>query len=307
MAPASDWPESLGPSLAAVATIAVVGGALALSRRAARAAELRRLLTGAHSHVMTAAAARWLAAHSRSVTVPGLRVPAGTSRVVVEASSDSQAASALARAACPRGADPSVLANALACVRAWRAYENLLQALDALAGAPFDSGDAAHEAALEGIWRALCPGKERQGGRISRDWEDIGFQGTDPATDFRGMGALGLRHLADVARRRGAFARGEVAAYAADAHRHFPLAITSINCSGWLRDLAQEGTLAPELFQGGCAMEAADEVHGRMLEAFARLWREKRPKTVMDFGEVQGAFMEAARAAARRGEPAFPI
>jgi hypothetical protein len=28
--------------------------------------------------------------------------------------------------------------------------------------------------------------------RISKDWQDIGFQGKDPATDFRGTGYLGL-------------------------------------------------------------------------------------------------------------------
>lgn len=31
--------------------------------------------------------------------------------------------------------------------------------------------------------------------RITKDWQRIGFQGTDPATDFRGMGMLGLRCL----------------------------------------------------------------------------------------------------------------
>jgi len=31
--------------------------------------------------------------------------------------------------------------------------------------------------------------------RISAQWTDIGFQGNDPATDFRGMGILGLLNL----------------------------------------------------------------------------------------------------------------
>lgn len=29
--------------------------------------------------------------------------------------------------------------------------------------------------------------------RISKQWQDIGFQGNNPATDFRGMGLLGLK------------------------------------------------------------------------------------------------------------------
>ncbi len=31
--------------------------------------------------------------------------------------------------------------------------------------------------------------------RITKQWQDIGFQGNDPATDFRGMGLLGLTCL----------------------------------------------------------------------------------------------------------------
>jgi hypothetical protein len=31
--------------------------------------------------------------------------------------------------------------------------------------------------------------------RISDHWAELGFQGKDPATDFRGMGVLGLDQL----------------------------------------------------------------------------------------------------------------
>ena len=31
--------------------------------------------------------------------------------------------------------------------------------------------------------------------RLSKQWQDVGFQGNNPATDFRGMGLLGLRCL----------------------------------------------------------------------------------------------------------------
>lgn len=31
--------------------------------------------------------------------------------------------------------------------------------------------------------------------RITKQWTDIGFQGEDPMTDFRGMGMLGLNQL----------------------------------------------------------------------------------------------------------------
>lgn len=31
--------------------------------------------------------------------------------------------------------------------------------------------------------------------RVSNQWTEVGFQGDDPATDFRGMGLLGLNQL----------------------------------------------------------------------------------------------------------------
>ena len=31
--------------------------------------------------------------------------------------------------------------------------------------------------------------------RVTKQWQDIGFQGEDPKTDFRGMGMLGLHNL----------------------------------------------------------------------------------------------------------------
>ena len=34
--------------------------------------------------------------------------------------------------------------------------------------------------------------------RISKEWIDIGFQGADPATDFRGAGIVGLKQLLSI-------------------------------------------------------------------------------------------------------------
>lgn len=43
------------------------------------------------------------------------------------------------------------------------------------------------QAMLEALWAALKPGVSRQGGRVTSEWGEIGFQGKDPATDFRYM------------------------------------------------------------------------------------------------------------------------
>ena len=43
------------------------------------------------------------------------------------------------------------------------------------------------------LWNNLM--KRELTARISKDWQEIGFQGNNPATDFRGMGLLGLKCL----------------------------------------------------------------------------------------------------------------
>lgn len=41
----------------------------------------------------------------------------------------------------------------------------------------------------------MLKGEAKLTNRVSRQWEEIGFQGADPATDFRGAGILGLNQL----------------------------------------------------------------------------------------------------------------
>lgn len=47
------------------------------------------------------------------------------------------------------------------------------------------------EAKLNRLWTNL-KGKHEKYERFTTAWVDIGFQGKDPATDFRGAGLLGL-------------------------------------------------------------------------------------------------------------------
>lgn len=44
------------------------------------------------------------------------------------------------------------------------------------------------------LWKELRPDTPLSA-RISKQWCEIGFQGNDPKTDFRGMGLLGLLNL----------------------------------------------------------------------------------------------------------------
>ena len=57
----------------------------------------------------------------------------------------------------------------------------------------YDSKNEIHEALLYELWRLSS--KEELENRICNQWKTIGFQGKDPATDFRGVGVFGLYNL----------------------------------------------------------------------------------------------------------------
>lgn len=58
----------------------------------------------------------------------------------------------------------------------------------------YDSSNAHHERLLGCLWEIYMKPKELSQ-RKSDDWQLLGFQGVDPATDFRGMGILALEQL----------------------------------------------------------------------------------------------------------------
>jgi len=78
--------------------------------------------------------------------------------------------------------------------------EARLEALVADAAVPFDASNAEHQDLLRELWGAAFPGEPCTSLRSGR-WKDMGWQGEDPGTDFRGSGYFGLVNLVDLARR----------------------------------------------------------------------------------------------------------
>ncbi|ONK77252.1 uncharacterized protein A4U43_C02F4640 [Asparagus officinalis] len=58
----------------------------------------------------------------------------------------------------------------------------------------FDSSKRDHQEALRALWSATYPDQELLG-LISDQWKEMGWQGRDPSTDFRGAGFISLENL----------------------------------------------------------------------------------------------------------------
>uniref|UniRef100_A0A6N2MR05 ELMO domain-containing protein n=1 Tax=Salix viminalis TaxID=40686 RepID=A0A6N2MR05_SALVM len=58
----------------------------------------------------------------------------------------------------------------------------------------FDASRPDHQDALRALWSATYPDQELHG-LISDQWKEMGWQGRDPSTDFRGAGFISLENL----------------------------------------------------------------------------------------------------------------
>ncbi|KAK3002091.1 hypothetical protein RJ639_021793 [Escallonia herrerae] len=79
------------------------------------------------------------------------------------------------------------------------AQEECLQRMQNRIEVAYDSSLVEHQEALRALWDAAYPGEELRG-LISEQWKEMGWQGKDPSTDFRGGGFISLENLLYFAR-----------------------------------------------------------------------------------------------------------
>ena len=108
-----------------------------------------------------------------------------------------------------------------------------LQQLHSLKCTPYDPREKQHVELLTRLW-ACAFGADSKCALVSDRWIHLGFQSSEPAKDFRGMGILGLanlvyfgEHYADVFQRL----------VAAQRKRDYPLACAGINITSLLLEL----------------------------------------------------------------------
>ncbi|XP_052490965.1 uncharacterized protein LOC105790310 isoform X12 [Gossypium raimondii] len=77
--------------------------------------------------------------------------------------------------------------------------EECLQRLQNRIDIAYDSSIPEHQEALRALWNAVFPEEELHG-LISEQWKEMGWQGKDPSTDFRGGGFISLENLLFFAR-----------------------------------------------------------------------------------------------------------
>jgi len=171
-----------------------------------------------------------------------------------------------------------------ACVERINDLAHLRQLIVRRKSTAYDSGNAEHEALLQSLWKALKPDETLQA-RKSKQWGAIGFQGSDPASDFRGMGVFGLEQLVYFAARHGADAKHALQLSLGDGSplSGFPFAITGINITALMVTALNEGRLDRVLLLRGPDRAQFDALYAVVFDAFAREYTASNPTNIASF------------------------
>ncbi|NXD83449.1 ELMD2 protein, partial [Halcyon senegalensis] len=172
-------------------------------------------------------------------------------------------------------------------------YKKLYWNVENLRKVPYDSDNEEHEEQLIELWNLLMP-HESLKARISKQWCDIGFQGDDPKTDFRGMGLLGLVNLVYFSKHYTHEAR-QILSRSNHPKLGYSYAIVGINLTEMAYSLLKNGALKSHLYNmvsGLPQMEHFHQFYCYLAYEFDKFWFEEEPESIMHFNEYREKFHE---------------
>uniref|UniRef100_A0A8D0EGT3 ELMO domain containing 1 n=1 Tax=Strix occidentalis caurina TaxID=311401 RepID=A0A8D0EGT3_STROC len=196
--------------------------------------------------------------------------------------------------------NPQLGVSLQACLLQIVGYRNLIAEVEKLRREPYDSENPQHEEMLLKLWKCLKPNSPLKA-RISKQWCEIGFQGDDPKTDFRGMGLLGLYNLVNAWQYLddfffsplSQFSKAEWEKKKFDKAIGYSFAIVGINITDLAYNLLVSGALKTHFYN--VAPEAPTLTHFQqtfcyLMHEFHKFWIEEDPLDIMEFNRVREKF-----------------
>lgn len=178
------------------------------------------------------------------------------------------------------------------CLLQITGYNQLYVAVEDLRKEVFSSDNPEHEAMLLKLWDMLMPTVKLES-RITKQWGDIGFQGDDPKTDFRGMGLLGLINLLFFSENYTEEAR-QVLSHANHPKLGYSYAIVGINLTEMAYSLLKSGVLKPHFYNavmGSPEVQHFHQLYCYLAYQFDKFWLEEEPESIMLFNEYREKFL----------------
>ncbi|KAG8647979.1 ELMO domain-containing protein A isoform X2 [Manihot esculenta] len=185
--------------------------------------------------------------------------------------------------------------------------EERLRKLQQRLGVSFDRSQVVHQDALKLLWRLAYPGRELPS--LKSDlWKEMGWQGSDPSTDFRGGGFVSLENLIFFAKMYpDSFQRLLHKKDGTRAKWEYPFAVAGINISFMLLQMLDLQTGKPSTLAGIKFAEflagdemAFDNLYCVAFQMMDAQWLAKRA-SYMEFNDVlKSTRMELERELARK-------
>lgn len=157
---------------------------------------------------------------------------------------------------------------------------------------PFDGSRAEHHDALRQLWRLAYPDRELPSLK-SELWKEMGWQGPDPSTDFRGGGFISLENLIFFAQKYPeSFQRLLLKQDGTRAEWEYPFAVAGINISFMLAQMLDLQSGKPTTLAGVRFLEllkedemAFDNLYCVAFQMMDAQWLAKRA-SYMEFNDV---------------------
>ena len=194
------------------------------------------------------------------------------------------------------------------CIEHIWGYRQLVNDIEAIRKVPYNSETSEHEEKLLKLWSLLMPNQPLCS-RVTKQWQEIGFQGDDPKTDFRGMGILGLDNLLYFAEEYPGPAM-HVLSHSNHPRYGYAFAIVGINLTSMAYYLLKDGIAKTHIYNvshGVPTIKLFHQLYCYLFYEFDRFWIEAKPRNVMDFSMIKQKFENSIRTALTNPETAFRI
>nr|XP_017819688.3 ELMO domain-containing protein 3 isoform X1 [Callithrix jacchus]XP_035127994.2 ELMO domain-containing protein 3 isoform X1 [Callithrix jacchus]XP_035127995.2 ELMO domain-containing protein 3 isoform X1 [Callithrix jacchus]XP_035127996.2 ELMO domain-containing protein 3 isoform X1 [Callithrix jacchus]XP_035127998.2 ELMO domain-containing protein 3 isoform X1 [Callithrix jacchus] len=148
-----------------------------------------------------------------------------------------------------------------------------------------DSQDPVHGRVLQTIYKKLT-GSKFDCALQGDHWEDLGFQGANPATDLRGAGFLALLHLLYlVMDSKTLLMAQEIFCLSRHHIQQFPFCLMSVNITRIAIQALREECLSRECNRQQKVIPVVNSFYAATFLHLAHVWRTQR-KTILDAGFV---------------------
>ncbi|KAJ3438184.1 hypothetical protein M0813_29498 [Anaeramoeba flamelloides] len=154
----------------------------------------------------------------------------------------------------------------------------------------YDCKNQEHEMHLQELWCSMKPDTTFE--RKSKQWSKLGFQGKDPATDFRGSGILGLFFLEYFSKKYPEESKKALNdSYGTESRSFYPFSCFGIQLSNeLLQNLKKTDRLDSYLLMKKPELATFFTLCSELFIKFNQLWKKKNPENLLKFPSLFKSF-----------------